>query len=290
MPEDRRNPYRRFKPELISDYLGTRKLVTVELFSLGKSNTNYKLELSDGETCVLRLFNGSNEKREIFLMELAADLVPVPQELCRGTGWAIFTFIEGQSLSEIPEYTGIAAEVVNQLASRIFQSSGDINLDGTVSAFPFGGIGDYIHQQLAAVTVQNWLGQKKTDEVFEVVTKYASLYRELESHTHLVHGDFNPTNILINDNRVSGILDWEYCHSGTPYMDLGNLLRHTPHKYHRDIGAAISAGNNELFEDWVRRSKMVDLTSHLEFLTSSRSDDFKRECVDRIHCFVNEFN
>ena len=51
---------------------------------------------------------------------------------------------------------------------------------------------------------------------------------ELESDRRLVHGDFNPTNILIDDGAVSGVLDWEYCHSGTPYMDIGNLLRHTP--------------------------------------------------------------
>jgi len=192
-------------------------------------------------------------------------------------------------LTEVPECTGIAAELINHLASRTFQSAGEIDLDGTVSAFPFGGISDYIHQQLNTVEVQDWLGKRKTDEVFEIVTQLAPLYRELETHACLVHGDFNPGNILINNNTVSAILDWEYCHSGTPYMDLGNLLRHTPPGYHRDIELAISAGKNGLIEDWVRRSKMVDLTSHLEFLTSGRSDDFKRKCVRRIDGFINDF-
>ena len=42
MSDDRRNPYRQFKPELIGGYLRTRKVVSAELFSLGKNNTNYK--------------------------------------------------------------------------------------------------------------------------------------------------------------------------------------------------------------------------------------------------------
>lgn len=290
MPDDRRNPYRQFTPELIGDYLRTRKVMSAELFSLGKNNTNYKLKLSDGDVCVLRLYANSRARREVYLVEFAAGLVPVPEELYRGTDWAIFSFIEGQCLAELPEYTGIAAEMINRLSSRTFRSAGDINPDGTVSAFPFGGIGDYIYQQLTTMTVQDWLGEKRTEEVFEIVAKNAPLYRELESHACLVHGDFNPTNILIKNNQVSGILDWEYCHSGTPYMDLGNLLRHTPRKYHHDIELALVVSNNGLVEDWVRRSRMIDLTSQLEFLTSSRSDDFKCQCVGRINRFINDFS
>ena len=30
---------------------------------------------------------------------------------------------------------------------------------------------------------------------------------ELDAETSLVHGDFNPTNILIRDRAVSGVLD-----------------------------------------------------------------------------------
>ncbi len=43
----------------------------------------------------------------------------------------------------------------------------------------------------------------------------------------LVHSDLNPKNLLVEPHtlEVSGVLDWEFAHSGHPYTDLGNLLR-----------------------------------------------------------------
>lgn len=43
----------------------------------------------------------------------------------------------------------------------------------------------------------------------------------------LVHSDFNPKNLLVDPDTltVTGLLDWEFAHAGSPYSDLGNLLR-----------------------------------------------------------------
>jgi Ser/Thr protein kinase RdoA (MazF antagonist) len=43
----------------------------------------------------------------------------------------------------------------------------------------------------------------------------------------LVHSDANPKNLLVDPValRVTGVLDWEFAHSGCPVSDLGNLLR-----------------------------------------------------------------
>ncbi len=43
----------------------------------------------------------------------------------------------------------------------------------------------------------------------------------------LVHGDFNPKNLLVDPETldVTAVLDWEFTHSGTPFTDLGNLVR-----------------------------------------------------------------
>jgi aminoglycoside phosphotransferase (APT) family kinase protein len=43
----------------------------------------------------------------------------------------------------------------------------------------------------------------------------------------LVHSDFNPKNLLLDPDtlEVRALLDWEFAHAGTPYTDLGNLLR-----------------------------------------------------------------
>ena len=105
----------------------------------------------------------------------------------------------------------------------------------------------------------------------------------------LVHGDFNPTNILVRNGRVTGILDWEFAHANTPYMDIGNLLRNIDPTHHDDIARGLESGGMRLPHDWQVRAALIDLGSHLEFLTSQRSDDFKRLCVARIKRFIERF-
>jgi len=72
-------------------------------------------------------------------------------------------------------------------------------------------------------------------------------------------------------------------------MDIGNLFRNTPPDYHGQIKAGLEAGGMSLPLDWMERAELVDLTSHLEFLTSSRSDGFKQQYVARVHGFIERF-
>lgn len=43
----------------------------------------------------------------------------------------------------------------------------------------------------------------------------------------LVHLDFNPTNILVNDGEISGVIDWQDLHAGDCTFDLVTLLVYT---------------------------------------------------------------
>ena len=69
-------------------------------------------------------------------------------------------------------------------------------------------------------------------------------------------------------------------------MDIGNLLRHLDSSLHGLVEQGLRDGEMHLPADWKVRAQLVDLTSHLEFLTSSRPDQFKRECVARIEQFL----
>jgi aminoglycoside phosphotransferase (APT) family kinase protein len=39
----------------------------------------------------------------------------------------------------------------------------------------------------------------------------------------LVHGDFRTGNYMVHEGRLAGVLDWEFCHWGDPYEDIGWL-------------------------------------------------------------------
>lgn len=95
MSIDRRNPHKPFDRSLIQGFLRGRDILSVELLSTGKSNTNYKLILSDGEAYVLRLHSRGKAERETYAMNLVRELVPVPLEIDRGGTWSVFSFLEG---------------------------------------------------------------------------------------------------------------------------------------------------------------------------------------------------
>jgi len=54
---------------------------------------------------------------------------------------------------------------------------------------------------------------------FEWLRSHVDLYDD--SPRALVHGDYGLNNLLIEGDRVTGILDWEHAHIGNPAYDLG---------------------------------------------------------------------
>jgi aminoglycoside phosphotransferase (APT) family kinase protein len=59
------------------------------------------------------------------------------------------------------------------------------------------------------------------------VARRAQTLLDEVGRTCLVHSDLNPKNVLVDPGNltVTGVLDWEFAHSGHPFTDLGNLLR-----------------------------------------------------------------
>ncbi len=282
-PADRRHPHKPFDPSLIREFLRGRGVLSVSLLPAGKTNTNYKLILSDGRACVLRVRSRGDAERETHVMRLVHDRVPVPRELARGSTWSVFEFVEGEPLADVPWHTGAAAEALAAISAVTFDSHGWVNADGTVSPFSFGGGGGFVESLLERPEMRPWLDADVISAIRALHRQEAGRLAEIGAEARLVHGDFNPTNILIRKGAVAAILDWEWAHAGSPYMDIGNLRRNTDPAYHADIQEGLEAGGMHLPADWQLRAELIDLSSQLEFLTSNRSDAFKRLCVERIH-------
>ncbi|MCL5999003.1 MAG: phosphotransferase [Chloroflexi bacterium] len=287
--EDRRNPRRPFDPALIQGFLKGRTLAAVQMLPAGKSNTNYKLVLSDGLVCVLRLCAHGNPARENYVLGLARQVVPVPEVLAQGADWTIYSFLTGEHLANVPAHIEAAARALAAICSIQFESPGWVQADGTIAPFDFGNDDGFVPAMLAREDVQRWLGPQAVSAIFDILAIEARHQQDRPARYCLCHGDYNPTNILIHEGAVSGILDWEFAHAGDLYMDVGNLLRHIEPACHERIRAGLAAGGIDLPADWRVRAEWIDLSSHLEFLTSARSDDFKRQCVHWIHAFVERY-
>jgi hypothetical protein len=280
--DDRRYRHIPFDPALIREFLRGRDIASVALLPAGRTNSNYKLALSDGQRCVLRLYNRGSPERDAYVMRLLRGLVPVPEELARGETWSLFAFIDGALLSDSPADSGTAAQALARISTVRFESAGWINADGTVSPFSFEGGGGFVEGLLDRPDVCAWLDGGMISAIRTLHRREAARLAEIGTESRLVHGDFNPTNILVHDGAVAAILDWEWSHSGSPYMDIGNLLRNTDPVYQGEIRRGLEAGGMCLPADWRQRAELIDLSSHMEFLTSDRSDAFKRQCVGRI--------
>lgn len=287
MDTGRRNPLQVLNETDLLEFLGERSLVSSTLFSSGKCNSNYKLTLDDGTVVVARI--SSSGSRELRMLDLARELVKVPEILYERPPLSVLEFLNGQILEEVPEYSRLAGIAIARFSSRTFDAPGRIEEDGSTSAFEFGGIQGFIDECLNDATLFERLGEKRKGKLLSLLRNKSQLLEELDSEACFVHGDFNPTNILIHEEQLSGILDWEYAMAGTPFMDIGNLLRNTDTRFHSDIEQGLREGGMRLPKDWKERAELVDLTSQFEFLVSPFSEEFKLACLQRIDRFIEKY-
>jgi aminoglycoside phosphotransferase (APT) family kinase protein len=286
----RRHPHIPFSPDMIAPFLKQRTIQSTQLFSDGKSNSNYLITLDNGRKYVVRVYGAANPDVEWYMHGLASEVVPVPEILFHSQQCAVLSYIPGEPLANVPRFASKAAEALAEISGIWFDEPGQILADGSIGPWPFGKIEGFVSEMLNHDAVQHWLGEKCCDQIREIYKREADRLAELNDECFLVHGDFNPYNILIHNGKVSGILDWEFAHSGTPYMDIGNMLRHLDKDYHSLIAAGLILGGMNVPWDWKERAQLVDLGSQLNFLTFVRSDEFKQQCVGRIERFIQNFS
>jgi aminoglycoside phosphotransferase (APT) family kinase protein len=84
----------------------------------------------------------------------------------------------------------------------------------------------------------------------------------------LVHGDYGLHNILVDDHRVSAVLDWEACHVGDRALDLSHILAGTAGKMdHRlFMEAYVAAGGRAVSEF---RLKYYQVLMSMQFMLST---------------------
>lgn len=278
----RRFPHIPFELERIQPFLNGRPLRSYQLLSGGKINSNYRIELADGEIYLLRLYARGSVTTEQYAMSFVQEVLPVPEVLFAGDGWAVMRFLPGEPLQQVPEVAAEAGRALAQIAAVQFDQPGELLPNNRTESFSFDGFQGFIQLCLDNPEAQRWLGPELMRGVQALLRREASRFDELNQEARLVHGDFNPTNILVDNGKVSGVLDWEFAHAGTPYMDIGNLLRNLGPAYEQRVASGLREGGLELPADWHERAALVDLASHMEFLTSTHGEEVKRAAVGRV--------
>tara|TARA_R110002072_G_scaffold89232_6_gene200045 strand:+ start:42609 stop:43625 length:1017 start_codon:yes stop_codon:yes gene_type:complete len=215
--------------------------VQYSLITGGHSNLTYMCRDASGACYVLRrpplghvLESAHDMGREHKIIHAlqGADL-PVPKTwgLCADTTindapFYVMGFVEGKVLNDsvigatVPEADrqGIGLDVM-EILSRLHA----INPDDV-------GLGDlgrkdaYLERQLKRWNKQ-WVASK-THEIPEMEESARLLAEAMPEQigTAIVHGDYRLGNMIVKDQSVLAILDWELCTLGDPLADVGYLL------------------------------------------------------------------
>ncbi len=176
------------------------------------------------------------------LLRLVRGLVPVPEvkEVRRadsvgGTPALLVTEllpgVRGDLLLPTLDEAGLrrtgaaVGEIAAQLAGMPTLRAG-LFVDGDLTIEPFDAdLPGWVERHRPALAAHDWsdadLGRLAT------CAEWAQTALDTVGRSSLVHSDLNPKNVLFDPDSlaVTGVLDWEFAHSGSPFTDLGNLLR-----------------------------------------------------------------
>ncbi len=217
----------------------------------GHSGETFLAEMA-GERSVVRIYAGRGASRgpdavevDAAVLRLVRGLLPVPEvlEVRREDGAAgspallVTSFLPGQPLAEVlpeaPEHLRrTIGEHLGVLLARLAQMPtlrpGEF-LDRELRIGPLppaaAGLPEWVEHHLDHPGLRDWEPADRAG--LATVADTAQQLLDRVERSCLVHSDFNAKNLLVEPGtgRVSGVVDWEFAHSGMPVTDLGNLIR-----------------------------------------------------------------
>ena len=110
-----------------------------------------------------------------------------------------------------------------------------------------------------------------------------------ERRACLAHSDFNAKNLLVDPEtlEVTGVLDWEFAHSGLPWTDLGNLLRFERHPI---LVEAVLAAYTELMpavpDNVLDRARAADLFALVELAARPDANQVVVQARQHLHAIA----
>jgi len=280
-----------------------KMLISWKIISDGCANINSKIHLDGDEApLILRIYLRDKDaaEREQSLGTLLLPAIPVPHVLKAGDyqdyRFAITDCIPGITLRDL-----LLSDEPYDVGTIMFNVGTMLAKIGT-HEFPAAGFFDqylkiitplsqqyylqYAKELLHNKIVIERLGDAAVTNIKLLFGKYAHLF-PTEHERHLVHGDFDPANILVtkvgNDWQISCIIDWEFSFSGSVLSDVANMLRYAhqmPAAYEEEFLHGLKSRGIELPENWRITADLLNLLSLLDCLVRSDFEKRPKQCAD----------
>jgi len=263
---------------LLDPWLSSRSIESVDLMTGGLRNRNYHLRLRGRPSdAVLRFYDADPSAcaREVAVLGLLGRDCPVPRVLYVGdedsaTPHAVLSMVDGialRTLRELGDADAIAegASEAGKILNRLVQYPGPPT--------PYETVVSLVERFVAAPTFTARAGTGTARNLVALAERWQPRLDELSSSLGLVHGDFNSRNIFVKQTvdgwRVSGILDWEFALTASPYCDIGNFLRyHTAERprFEPHFSRGLRDGGMQLPPDWLAIARLMDLPALCELV------------------------
>ncbi|WP_178133399.1 phosphotransferase family protein [Vineibacter terrae] len=276
---------------------GAPRVSRVTVLSGGLANTNLRLDFASGEPpLVLRLYqrDPAQAAKERALHGLAARHgLPVPRlhlgaddNPITGSAYAVIDWIEGRPLDDVA--AKLDGDQLWQLGASIGAGLARIHgvtfdacgfFDGALrvaTPIDVGGAGlrEFLHRCLIDGRGGERLGGDLTRALMAFVDAEAAVLDTWDGAPCLTHADFGGSNILVRLTgrgwALAAVLDWEFAFSGSPFFDLGNLLRPPPGRlpgFADAVAAGYAGAGRVLPPRWREMAALADLIAWADFLS-----------------------
>jgi len=196
-------------------------------FPDSNSSDVYLLTLTNDQKVILKVpYNSEKCKREIRALKLLAGKLPVPQILNSYIGdddipsAMLLSYIDGKSMAGVvsADLAFQMGELLARLHSNTLKKYGSIETEGVTDEdrVYINNISKVVNDN--AFYCEKVMEAKKFDKCMEIFNYYFSNFPALDGPC-LVHTDFRMGNILVNDSKIVGLIDFEVAHGGSADSD-----------------------------------------------------------------------
>ncbi|HEV8190963.1 MAG TPA: phosphotransferase [Ktedonobacterales bacterium] len=224
----------------------------VEALGQGTNNRVMRIETTAGRY-VLRLYgNHADEGRVEVELQILATLatqhlsfaVPSPVPTRQGARYAGISTTDGEVLAVLTTWIAgdhphgddlVQAEAAGEALGRLDQALADVHLNEPEAVRTWRSYGDLAHchplvpeppEAIATLPVPDVLRQRLLGRYTWLTDRIPALYMGLPQQ--FMHEDYAPSNVLLQETRVTGVLDFEFCARDVRAMDLTVALSWWP--------------------------------------------------------------
>lgn len=265
----------------------------------GCRNTNYRVDTSHGPFLLRFSAEERAAEREATVCEAFSPLLHVPKLLYWGVNgnggpFCIYEYISGVPLSVVLEKETCPPEVAAQAgrSAAMIHGSSPKGQYSTLSDFP--PFEEWYDLFLDHPRLRSRIDDETAARAKALVRGMSEAMAAISSHTGFIHADFRPANMLLDENGILWILDWEFAGYGHTLADIGQFFR-----YRRCFSEkAIEAFSREyegtsgvdLPPRWVDLAKLRDLVNPLQMLCGeaeapNKYDDMQNLVQDTLRYF-----